>query len=97
MVYRRGEYYDGDPRIAVAQLSHPTSVATVIIAGLIVDNLPDAILTAPQALSGFVEAERLENHQLLLTPKFSHKDLHVGKQKPWILDHCVSLTGTRHG
>ncbi|TVY91606.1 hypothetical protein LAWI1_G002569 [Lachnellula willkommii] len=76
-VYRRGEFSDVDPRTAIAQLSSPNSTAAVVIAGLRVKNLPDNILTTPEALSEFVEPYEHSNHQLLLTPKFAHTDIHI--------------------
>lgn len=97
-VYRRGEFSDVDPRTAIAQLSSPTNTAVVVIAGLRVKNLPDNILTTPEALSEFVEAYEHTNHQLLLTPKFAHTDIHIGKMNVVLCDKYVSelwLTGTQ--
>lgn len=79
-VYRRGEAdAKRDPRLAITQLMEPKESDPMTIIGL--DILPDDALAVPVALSEFADAYDVSNQQVLLTPKYAHTDLHIGKKK----------------
>lgn len=87
-VYRRGEAdVKTDPRLAVTQLMEPKESDPMTIIGL--EILPDDALGVPLALSEFADAYDVSNQQLLLTPKYAHTDLHLGKKTiPKICSEC---------
>lgn len=78
-ICRRNEYSDADPRIAIAQLLDPAPARTVMLTALRAPGFDNSMMSTPQALAEYVEAYDHGNHQLLLTPKYAHTDIHFGK------------------
>jgi hypothetical protein len=79
-VFKRGELDTKvDPRTPIAQLVEPKATNPVSLLGLDVGCMPDNAISPPLALSEYVEPFDVSDQQLLLTPKYAHTDLHLGK------------------
>jgi hypothetical protein len=80
-VYQRGDKTpkDFDARLAIAQLVEPSRASPVHMIGFKVPELEDRMLKCPVELSAWVEPYGECAHQLLVTPKWTMSDLHVGK------------------
>lgn len=78
--YHRGERAAAnfDRKTAVAQLIEPDGASPCVLIGFKLDLIPDEMLKCPLDLSTSVEPYLESGHQLLLTPKLSQSDLHIG-------------------
>ncbi|KAH6682779.1 hypothetical protein B0J14DRAFT_574353 [Halenospora varia] len=78
--FRRGERDAAvDSRRTITQLHDPDKFSPVSLIGLRLSEMPKETLKCPEATSEFVDPSEESGHMLLLTPKFCHTDLHLGK------------------
>jgi hypothetical protein len=69
----------GNATYSVFKLVEPKATNPVSLLGLDVGCMPDNAISPPLALSEYVEPFDVSDQQLLLTPKYAHTDLHLGK------------------
>jgi hypothetical protein len=77
--FRGEESADVDPRRAVTQLLEPSKLPVSIIGLTLPATIGENYFRAAPELSEFVEVIDERHKQLLLTPKYSLTDLHIGK------------------
>jgi hypothetical protein len=80
-VFHRGEAAPPniERRLAITQLLEPDRVNPVHFIGFKIPQLRDELLKCPLALSEYVEPYEESGHQLILTPKYTLSDLHIGE------------------